>query len=116
MQLDRVFSALGDVTRRAMLKRLAAREHTVSELAEPFAMSLAAASKHIRVLEGAGLVRRTVHGRTHLCRLDARPLATANHWLSSYERFWSSRLDALERELQAATEAAAAAERKNHER
>ena len=79
-----------------MLKSLASGERTVSELAEPFHMSLAAASKHIRVLEQAGLVRRTVQGRTHYCRLNPKPLSNAHEWLSFYERFWNERLDALE--------------------
>ncbi|MFO1039381.1 MAG: metalloregulator ArsR/SmtB family transcription factor [Geminicoccaceae bacterium] len=97
--LDAVFHALGDPTRRQMLLDLARGERTVGQLAEPFAMSLAAASKHIKVLEGAGLVRREVRGRTHLCRLDPGPLASAHQWLSFYERFWTDRLDALERLL-----------------
>ena len=79
-----------------MLASLAAREHTVSELAEPFSMSLAAASKHVKTLERAGLVRRTVQGRTHICRLDPEPLADAHEWLRFYERFWNERLDVLE--------------------
>ena len=79
-----------------MLRSLAVRERTVSELAEPFQMSLAAASKHVKALEHAGLVRRTVQGRTHFCRLDPKPLAGAAEWLSFYERFWNERLDALE--------------------
>ena len=98
-QLDPVFRALGDATRRQMLRELAAGERTVSQLAQPFAMSLAAASKHIKVLESAGLIRREVRGRTHLCRLDPGPLASAQQWLSFYERFWNDRLDALERLL-----------------
>ena len=93
--LDSVFHALADPTRRAMLASLAQREHSVSELAEPFRMSLAAASKHVKTLERAGLVRRTVQGRTHVCRLDPGPLAEADSWLRFYERFWSQRLDAL---------------------
>lgn len=95
-QLDAVFHALGDPTRRGMLARLAGGERTVGELAAPFDMSLAAASKHIKALENAGLVRRTVTGRTHRCRLEARPLAEAHRWLSIYEKFWNSRLDVLE--------------------
>jgi DNA-binding transcriptional ArsR family regulator len=95
-QLSTVFHALGDPTRRHMLHLLAQGEHTVSQLAEPFHMSLAAASKHIKALEGAGLIQREVQGRTHLCRLDASPLATADAWLSYYERFWGARLDTLE--------------------
>ena len=98
-QMNSVFHALGDATRRKMLRDLARGERTVSELAEPFAMSLAAASKHIRVLEHAGLIRREVRGRTHICRLDPGPLASAHEWLSFYERFWTSRLDELERLL-----------------
>jgi DNA-binding transcriptional ArsR family regulator len=98
-QLDTVFHALGDATRRRMLRELAGGERTVSQLAEPFAISLAAASKHIRALEHAGLIRREIRGRTHLCRLDPGPLATAQTWLNFYERFWTSHLDMLDRLL-----------------
>jgi DNA-binding transcriptional ArsR family regulator len=97
--LDSIFHALGDATRRRMLRELASGERTVSQLAEPFAMSLAAASKHIKALENAGLIRREVRGRTHLCRLDPGPLASAHEWLSFYEGFWTDRLDGLERLL-----------------
>lgn len=79
-----------------MLRSLSRGERTVGELAAPYEMSLAAASKHIKALERAGLVRREVRGRTHLCRLEARPLAGAHDWLADYERFWTSRLDTLE--------------------
>jgi DNA-binding transcriptional ArsR family regulator len=103
-QLDTVFHALGDATRRQMLRELAAGERTVSELAQPFAMSLAAASKHIKALEHAGLIRREVRGRIHMCRLDPGPLASAQQWLSFYERFWNDRLDVLERLLRAEDE------------
>jgi DNA-binding transcriptional ArsR family regulator len=82
-----------------MLRDLANGERTVGQLAEPFAISLAAVSKHIKALEAAGLIRREIHGRTHLCRLDPGPLASAHEWLGSYERFWTSRLDVLERLL-----------------
>jgi DNA-binding transcriptional ArsR family regulator len=95
-QLDTIFRALGDPTRRSMLRRLAAQERTVGELAEPFDMSLAAASKHIRTLENAGLLRRTVRGRTHYCQLNPQPLAEADDWLRSYDRLWNKRLEALE--------------------
>jgi DNA-binding transcriptional ArsR family regulator len=95
-QLNSVFHALGDATRRRMLRELAGGERTVGQLAKPFAISLAAASKHIKALEKAGLIRREVHGRTHLCRLDPGPLASAQKWLSFYERFWTDRLDVLE--------------------
>ncbi len=98
-QLDAVFHALGDATRRHMLRDLAEGERTVSQLAQPFDMSLAAASKHIKSLEGAGLIRREVRGRVHICRLDAGPLSDANDWLRFYERFWTTRLDELERLL-----------------
>jgi len=98
-RLDAVFHALGDATRRQMLRDLADGERTVGQLAEPFAMSLAAASKHIKALENAGLIRREVRGRTHLCRLEPGPLAGAQHWLAFYERFWINRLDVLERLL-----------------
>jgi DNA-binding transcriptional ArsR family regulator len=98
-RLDTVFHALGDATRRRMLRELAGGERTVGQLAEPFSISLQAASKHIKALEKAGLVRRDVRGRTHLCRLDPGPLASAHQWLNFYERFWTDRLDALERLL-----------------
>jgi DNA-binding transcriptional ArsR family regulator len=98
-RINAVFHALGDATRRRMLSDLARGERKVSELAEPFAISLAAASKHIKVLEHAGLIRREVRGRTHICRLDPGPLASAHEWLSFYEQFWTSRLDELERLL-----------------
>ena len=98
-QLNSVFHALGDATRRRMLRELADGERTVGQLAKPFAISLAAASKHIKALEKAGLIRREVHGRTHLCRLDPGPLASAQKWLSFYERFWTDRLEVLEQLL-----------------
>jgi DNA-binding transcriptional ArsR family regulator len=79
-----------------MLAELARGERTVSQLAEPFAMSLAAASKHIKVLESAGLIRREIRWRTHVCRLEPGPLARAHEWLGFYERFWNDRLDDLE--------------------
>src|SRR5216683_7460596 len=98
-QLDTVFHALGDATRRQMLRDLSSGERTVGQLAEPCAISLQAASKHVKALENAGLIRREVRGRTHLCRLDSGPLASAHEWLSFYERFWTDRLDELERLL-----------------
>lgn len=97
--LDRVFHALADPTRRAMLRRLANGEYSVGELAEPFDMSFAAAAKHVKVLEGAGLLRRTIEGRTHRCRIEAGPLAEADRWIAYYQRFWTNRLDALETAL-----------------
>jgi DNA-binding transcriptional ArsR family regulator len=95
-KLDLVFRALGDGTRRGMLKQLAARERTVGELAKPYRMSLASASKHVKTLERAGLVKRTVRGRTHFCRLNPQPLAKADHWLREYERLWDIRLTNLQ--------------------
>jgi DNA-binding transcriptional ArsR family regulator len=95
-QLDAVFRALGDPTRRMILHRLMQGEQTVGQLAKPFSMSLAAASKHIKALESAGLIAREVSGRTHVCRLNAGPLGAADEWLRHYERFWTARLDRLE--------------------
>jgi DNA-binding transcriptional ArsR family regulator len=98
-RLDAVFHALGGATRRTMLRQLTEGERTVTQLAEPFDISLAAASKHIRALEKAGLVQREVKGRTHFVRLDPGTLAGAFEWLKFYERFWTARLDVLERLL-----------------
>lgn len=97
--LGPLFHALGDPTRRALVERLSAGEHSVGELAEPFDISLAAVSKHIHVLERAGLVRREVRGRVHVCRLDPAPLRAGIAWLRRIERFWGERLDALEAAL-----------------
>lgn len=96
IELDAVFHALSDGTRRAMVERLSAGPQNISDLAAPFDMSLAGASKHIRVLESAGLVKREVRGRTHRCTLDAARLKHAKDWLARYEKFWNERLDALE--------------------
>lgn len=95
-QLNALFHALGDATRRRMIRELSEGERTVGQLAEPFEITLAAASKHIKVLEKAGLIQREVRGRSHVCRLDPGPLASAHEWLSFYQRFWSGRLDLLE--------------------
>jgi DNA-binding transcriptional ArsR family regulator len=95
LALDTVFHALADPTRRAMLRSLAGGERNIGQLAQPFAMSFAAASKHVKVLEGAGLVRRRVLGRSHLCRLESKPLAAADEWLRFYEGFWTDQLDGL---------------------
>jgi DNA-binding transcriptional ArsR family regulator len=91
-----VFHALAHDTRRAMLGRLASGDLTIGQLAEPFAMSLESASKHVRVLERARLLRRRVEGRRHICTLSPTPLASAYGWLRFYERFWNARLDSLE--------------------
>lgn len=97
--LNTIFHALGDSTRRQMLEQLSRGERTVTELAEPFDISLAAVSKHIKALENAGLISREVRGRTHTCRLEPQRLATAHQWLSGYQKFWNSRLDRLEKLL-----------------
>jgi len=96
VELDEVFHALASEPRRRMLTALADGERTVGDLAGPFEMSLAAVSKHIKVLEGAGLVERRPAGRTTICRLTPGPLADAHEWVAFYERFWNQRLDALE--------------------
>jgi|SRR5580658_1794617 DNA-binding transcriptional ArsR family regulator len=96
-RLDAVFHALSDRTRRALLARLARAPAMVTELAEPFAMSLPAVSRHIRVLEGAGLITRTVDGRVHQCALNAQPLKSIDGWLSYYREFWQQNLVALAR-------------------
>jgi DNA-binding transcriptional ArsR family regulator len=104
-RLDITFAALADPTRRAILTRLAAGEATVTELARPFAMSQPAISKHLKVLERAGLVSRSRDAQRRPCRLVAGPLAAATAWLEDYRRFWEERyqnLDALLDELQAA--------------
>ena len=95
--LDLVFSAVSDPTRRAILQALSEKPATISEIARPFSVSLNAVSKHVMVLERAGLVRREVHGREHRCRLQAHPLEDASAWLENYRQFWEVRLDALER-------------------
>jgi DNA-binding transcriptional ArsR family regulator len=93
--LDRIFHALADRTRRAMLRDMQAGERTVSQLAAPHAMSLAAASKHVRVLEHAGLLSRTIDGRTHRCRLEADAMRDAAAFIRDYEAFWNAGLDRL---------------------
>ena len=98
--LDRVFSAVADPTRRAILQSLALKPARITEIAKPFPVSLNAVSKHVMVLERAGLVRREVKGREHLCRLEPRPLQEAAAWLDHYRRFWNVRLDALEHYLE----------------
>ena len=100
--LDVTFAALADPTRRAILARLAAGEASVMELAEPFAMSQPAISKHLKVLERAGLISRGRDAQRRPCRLEAQPLAAANEWLENYRRFWESsfqRLDDLLQEM-----------------
>jgi DNA-binding transcriptional ArsR family regulator len=104
-QLDATFAALADSTRRAILARLASGEASVSELAEPFAMSQPAISKHLKVLERAGLISRGRDAQRRPRRLDAKPLGEVNQWLERYREFWEGnfkRLDALLAELQTA--------------
>jgi len=104
--LDVTFAALADPTRRAILARLASGEASVMELAEPFAMSQTAISKHLKVLERAGLISRRRDAQRRPCRLEAKPLAEATRWLMSYREFWEGsfeRLDDLLAELQATT-------------
>jgi DNA-binding transcriptional ArsR family regulator len=97
-RLDATFAALADSTRRAILARLASGEASVMELARPFAMSQPAISKHLKVLEGAGLISRGRDAQRRPCRIEARPLAEANEWLEGYRQIWEAnfqRLDAL---------------------
>ena len=104
--LNATFAALADPTRRAILARLAAGEATVTELARPFAMSQPAISKHVKVLERAGLITRGREAQRRPCRIEARPLAEATDWLEEYRRIWEGnfrRLDALLDELKADT-------------
>jgi DNA-binding transcriptional ArsR family regulator len=94
--LDRVFSAVSDPTRRAILARLAESDARVTDIASAFPISLNSTSKHIRVLEGAGLVRRTVRGREHILTLDAAPMAGAAEWIEHYRTFWNEQLASLD--------------------
>lgn len=104
--LDRVFHALAHPARRAILRRLTDKEQNLSELTAPLKMSFPAASKHVRVLEQARLVRRRIHGRSHMCRIEAAPLAEASQWLEGYRRIWEAnfeRLDDLLEEMKGAS-------------
>ncbi|HLU57486.1 MAG TPA: metalloregulator ArsR/SmtB family transcription factor [Pseudonocardia sp.] len=98
-KLDAVFAALADPTRRAILARLADGEATVTELAEPFAMSLPAVSKHLKVLERAGLISRGRNAQQRPCRLVAAPLADVAEWVLAYRRFWEESFDRLDEHL-----------------
>jgi DNA-binding transcriptional ArsR family regulator len=95
-RLDTTFHALADPTRRGMLAKLALGEKSIGELAQPFAMSFAGASKHVKVLEDAGLIARRKVGRTHLISIDAKPLEEAERWMRQWEKFWNARLDRLD--------------------
>ena len=99
-RLDATFHALADPTRRGMLASLAKGEKSIGELGEPFRMTFAGVSKHVKVLEDAGLVDRRKVGRTHLIRIEAKPLEEAERWLRQWEKFWSGRLDRLEALIQ----------------
>lgn len=103
--LDGVFGALSDPTRRALLRAVAEGERSVGDLARPHAMSLAAVSKHLKVLEGAGLIARRKQGSFQYVRLNPAPMREAGRWLAYYERFWSDRLDALQALLESSREA-----------
>jgi len=93
--LDKTFAALADPTRRAILARLSDGHATVGELAEPFDMSLPAVSKHLKVLQQAGLIERRRDGRTQICAVQAAPLQDADEWLARYRAFWDGSLDSL---------------------
>jgi len=98
--LDSVFSALADPTRRGILEMLARAESCVTDLARPFAISLPAISKHLRVLEKAGLIRRARDGRVHRVSLDAEPMQAASAWIAHYQKFWEGQFDALAKYLE----------------
>jgi DNA-binding transcriptional ArsR family regulator len=99
-RLNRTFAALADPTRRAILARLASGEASVTELAEPFAMSLPGISKHLKVLERAGLIVRSREAQWRPCQLEPRPLKDAADWLERYRRFWEASFDRLESYLE----------------
>ena len=94
--MDQLLGAVADSTRRAILARLVAGDARVTEVASEFPISLNSVSKHVRMLERAGLVRRTIRGRDHVLSLDAAPLADAAAWIANYQRFWEQRLEALD--------------------
>jgi DNA-binding transcriptional ArsR family regulator len=98
--LNRTFAALADPTRRRILEHLAHGDLCVTDLARPYAMSLPAVSKHLRVLEKAGLVRRRRRGRVHSLKLDAKPMQQAQAWLEEYRKFWEDSFDRLDEYLQ----------------
>ncbi len=100
MNLDHTFSALSDPTRRAILARLAEGEASVMELAAPFAMSQPAISKHLRVLENAGLITKGREGQKRPCRIEAEPLEAANEWLERYREFWEQNYQRLDNLLE----------------
>lgn len=95
-QLNQIFSALSDPTRRSMLLSLAEEEMSVTDLSRPFDMTKSAITKHLKVLENAGLLGRTIEGRIHRCRLKPKPLAAVSEWVTFYEKFWNNKLDTLD--------------------
>lgn len=95
-QLNYIFSALSDPTRRQMLTTLSEGEVSVSELSKPFGITKSAITKHLKILERAGLLKRTIDGRIHRCRLKPEPLETVSEWVKFYEHFWNEKLDALD--------------------
>ena len=99
-QLDSIFHALSDATRRAILRDIAGVEKTVSEIAKPYSVSLAAVSKHLKVLEAAELIQREKRGSYQMVRLNAKTLRSAEQWLTYYEKFWSTQLDRLQSHLE----------------
>src|SRR5258708_29201361 len=105
-RIDRTFSALADPTRRAIVQRLASGETTVTELARPFAISLPAISRHLRVLEAASLIRQERDGQFRRCRLDAQALQTAAEWLDFYRHFWGESLSRLDELLKSSAKSA----------
>ena len=115
-QLSATFAALADPTRRAILARLAAGESSVTKLAEPFDMSLPAISKHLKVLERAGLIARGREAQWRPCRLEAGPLKDASRWLEEYRRFWEQSFDRLEDYLREVQEGEQKKEKKNGHR
>jgi DNA-binding transcriptional ArsR family regulator len=100
LRLDSIFHALSDSTRRAILQDIAAESKTVGEIARPYAMSLAAVSKHLKVLESAELIARERRGNFQLVRLNPKPLRSAEQWLTFYDKFWNKQLDALQTHLE----------------
>lgn len=103
LELDRTFAALADPTRRAILERLGEGEATVTQLAEPFSMTLPAVSKHLKVLERAGLISRGRRAQWRPCRLEAGPLEDASEWLERYRVYWDERFDRLDEHLKRMT-------------
>ena len=99
-QLDSIFHALSDATRRSILRDIAEAEKTVTEIARPYPVSLAAVSKHLKVLEAAELIERQKRGSYQMVRLNAKALRSAEQWLAYYERFWTMQLDALQTYLE----------------